>query len=378
MAKQNIFTRFDSIVKNAGLGRKYALHAYMRYTDLFTKEEREQVESFRKLYNESGNNITVMESAGYSDNQIDIIDRFVSFCQGLPSTRFTGWLRWLFSRRRTIQEREHRLQNSAELSASKQKKRKPIETEKDFLENRYYSQQQFFSKKSGEFRDTYHRNQKRIMLFSVSVSVISVLSVFVGNVVCSVFHFESSPEWLVNGFSLLVAVISAVTAYISSNDKLFQNLDFWTRYRVASEKLKSEYALYQGRCGDYDIPNDTADSLGHTQAEKKFRENVENIVQEANDNFSKLLQNGKSKVQLNLNEEEPAPAPKPKSVETTPPPVTLTEPPTPPQEVVMEYVPEEIPDDVPGGYGDDNVPVSDEPAPEPVSDDEFAEPGAEG
>ncbi len=378
MAKQNIFTRFDSIVKNAGLGRKYALHAYMRYTDLFTKEDREQVESFRKLYNESGNNITVMESAGYSDNQIDIIDRFVSFCQGLPCTRLTGWLRWLFSRRRTIQEREHRLQNCAELSASKQKKRKPIETEKDFLENRYYSQQQFFSKKSGEFRDTYHRNQKRIMLFSVSVSVISVLSVFVGNVVCSIFHFESSPEWLVNGFSLLVAVISAVTAYISSNDKLFQNLDFWTRYRVASEKLKSEYALYQGRCGDYDIPNDTADSLGHTQAEKKFRENVENIVQEANDNFSKLLQNGKSKVQLNQNEEEPAPAPKPKSVETTPPPVTLTEPPTPPQEVVMEYVPEEIPDDVPGGYGDDNAPVSDQPAPEPVSDDEFAEPGAEG
>ena len=378
MAKQNIFSRFDSIVKNAGLGRKYALHCYMRYTDLFTKEEREQVESFRKLYNENGNNVTVMESAGYDDNQIDIIDRFVSFCQSLPSTRFTGWLRWRFSRRRTLQEREHRLQNSAELSAAKQKKRKPIETEKDFLDNRYYSQQQFFSKKSGEFRDTYHRNQKRIMLFSVSVSVISVLSVFVGNVVCSVFHFESSPEWLVNGFSLLVAVISAVTAYISSNDKLFQNLDFWARYRVASEKLKSEYALYQGHCGDYDIPNDTKDAQGHTNAEKKFRENVENIVQEANDNFSKLLQNGKSRVQLNQPEEEPKPAPKQKSIAMTPPPIPQDEPQTPPQEVVMEYVPEEIPEDVPGGYGDDNAPEADEPAPEPVSDDEFAEPGTVG
>lgn len=140
------------------------------------------------------------------------------------------------------------------------------------------------------------------MLFCVSVSVISVLSVFEGNVVCSVFHFESSPEWLVNGFSLLVAVISAVTAYISSNDKLFQNLDFWARYRVASEKPKSEYALYQGCCGDYDNPNDTEDSLVHTQA----------------------------------------------------------------------------PDNVPGVYGDDNAPLSEEPAPEPESDDEFAEPSAEG
>ena len=376
MAKQNIFTRFDSIVKNAGLGRKYALHAYMRYTDLFTKEEREQVESFRKLYNESGNNVTVIESAGYSDNQIDIIDRFVSFCQNLPCTRLTGWLRWRFSRR-TIQEREHRLQNGAEL-ASNRKKRKAFVSENDFLENRYFEQQQFFSKKSGQFRDEYHHNQKRIMLFSVSVSVISVFSVFAGNVVCSIFHFENTPEWLVNGFSLLVAVISAITAYISSNDKLFQNLDFWARYRVASEKLKSEYALYQGRCGDYNIPNDYKDSEGHTLAEKRFRENVEAIVQEANDNFSKLLQNGNSNAQQIHIENELQSAPQKRVVETTPPPIPQDEQPTAQQdEPVLEYVPEEIPEDVPGGYGDDNAPLPNESLPAPSSD-EFAESGAEG
>ena len=377
MAKQNIFTRFDSIVKNAGLGRKYALHAYMRYTDLFTKDDREQIEKFRKLYNENNNNVTVMESAGYSDNQIDVIDRFVSFCQNLPCTRFTGWLRWRFSRRRTIQEREHRLQNNAEQAAGR-KKRKAFVSENDFLENRYFEQQQFFSKKSSQFRDEYHRNQKRIMLFSVSVSVISVFSVFAGNVVCSIFHFESTPEWLVNGFSLLVAVISAITAYISSNDKLFQNLDFWARYRVASEKLKSEYALYQGRCGDYNIPNDYKDSEGHTLAEKRFRENVEAIVQEANDNFSKLLQNGNGNAQQMHIENEHQPAPQHRAVEMAPPPIPQDDQPPAPQEPpVLEYVPDDIPEDAPGGYGDDNAPLPDESLPAPSSD-EFAEPGAEG
>ena len=384
MAKQNIFTRFDSIVKNAGLGRKYALHAYMRYTDLFTKEEREQVESFRKLYNESGNNITVMESAGYTDDQIDVVDRFVSFCQGLPGTRFTGWLRWLFSRRRAVKEREYKELNDSAKQASSKKRRKAFETENDFLENRYFDQQQFFSKKSGQFKDEYHRNQKRIMLFSVSVSVISVLSVFVGNLICTIFHFESSPEWLVNGFSLLVAVISAVTAYISSNDKLCQNLDMWVRFRVASEKMKSEYALYQGRCGDYNIPGDHKDADGHTAAEKRFRENVEAIVQEANDNFTKIFQNGNGNPQPNA-EEQHRIAPVHMPVEVAPPPIpkeepadAAPEPETPPEIPVLEYVPEDVPEDAPGGFGDENAPIPNEQNPEPVSDEEFADPGAEG
>lgn len=205
------------------------------------------------------------------------------------------------------------------------------------------------------------------MLFSVSVSVISVLSVFVGNLVCSIFHFESSPEWLVNGFSLLVAVISAVTAYISSNDKLCQNLDLWVRFRVASEKLKSEYALYQGRCGDYNIPGDHKDAAGHTAAEKRFRENVESIVQEANDNFTKIFQNGNGNSQPNPEEQHHIPAaPKP----VAPPQITELE--TKP-ETKPENVSENVPEDAPGGYGDDKATVSDEQTPPPISDDEFAE-----
>ncbi len=374
MAKQNIFTRFDSIVKNAGLGRKYALHCYMRYTDLFSKEDREQVESFRKLYNENGNNVTVMESAGYADDQIEVIDRFVAFCQNLPCTKFTGWLRWLFSRRRARKEREYHLQHSADIKVSKTKKLKSFVSEDDFLTNRYFSQQKFFSDKSAECKDRYHSNQKKIMLFSVSVSVISVLSVFVGNVICSIFHFESSPEWLVNGFSLLVAVISAITAYISSNDKLFQNLDFWVRYRVASEKLKSEYALYQGRCGDYNIPGDTKDNNGHTLAEKKFRENVEAIVQEANDNFTRILQNnGDQQPPQVQNDFHPAPS-APKTVEMAPPPLPKPEPESEPEQVPES---ETFAEDAPGGFGDDNAPIDEEPLP-PASDDDFAEPDSLG
>ena len=361
MAKQSIFTRFDSIVKNAGLGRKYALHAYMRYTDLFSKEDREQVESFRKLYNENNNDVTVMESAGYADDQIAVIDRFVAFCQNLPCTKFTGWLRWLFSRRRARKEREYQLQHSADVKVTRDKKLKSFVSEEEFLTNRYFSQQKFFSDKSTECKNRYHSNQKKIMLFSVSVSVISVFSVFAGNVVCSIFHFESSPEWLVNGFSPLVAVISAITAYISSNDKLFQNLDFWVRYRVASEKLKSEYALYQGRCGDYNIPGDRKDANGHSLAEKKFRENVEAIVQEANDNFTRILQNnGDQQPPQVQNDFHPAPQP-PKADAAMPPLPKDEEPSAPEPEPEPESDPE-TPPEIPE--------MRDESAP---SDDEFAE-----
>ena len=283
---RNIFTRFDRIKRHADSGRAYAVYYYLCFTDSFTKKERDQIGHFRKYYEENNNNITTVEN--YSDEQIDVIDRFVTFARRLPIFAITGWLRWLFSCRgaRKERERQKRIRLQREAEAKKIKPRKEFKTEEEFLDNRYQEQQQYFSRKAGEFKTAYHNNQKKIMKYSVMISVISVASIFVGSLLCFIFGWKDSPAWLVNGFNVLIAVISAITAYVSSSDKLFQNLAFWTRYRIASEKLKNEYALYQGHCGSYDISGKN----GKILAEKKFRENVEIIVQEANDNVMKLLQ----------------------------------------------------------------------------------------
>lgn len=116
-----------------------------------------------------------------------------------------------------------------------------------------------------------------------------------GDIWCAILKVEDPPAWISSSFNVIIAAVSAIAAYVSSNDKLFQHLSFWAKFRVASEKLKSEQVLYEGRCGIYDVPNDTPDEEGHYKADKIFRERVEQIVQEANDNFSQMLQNNKDK-----------------------------------------------------------------------------------
>lgn len=296
--KENIFTKFDKINRDAGLGKKYAVHCFFRYTDNFDKDEREIVEKFRKEFDESESDITVLASK-YSDREIDIIDRFIGFVQGLPDSSFTGWLRWLFSRRRSSKMRVYRKNKRQEqvTGVKTSSKDEPVKMASlaDYLKNRLRSQQNFFSKKATECKDTYHKNQKIIMAISVSISVISLIQVLFGDIWCAILKVEDPPAWISSSFNVIIAAVSAIAAYVSSNDKLFQHLSFWAKFRVASEKLKSEQALYEGRCGIYDVPNDSPDEEGHYKADKIFRERVEQIVQEANDNFSQMLQNDKDK-----------------------------------------------------------------------------------
>ena len=176
--KENIFTKFDKINNDASLGKKYAVHCFFRYTDNFDKEEREIVEKFRKEFDENESDITVLASK-YSDKEIDIIDRFIGFVQGLPESSFTGWLRWLFSRRRSskmrIYRKTKRVEQVTDLKSSSKEEPVKMSSLADYLKNRLRSQQNFFSKKATEYKDTYYRNQKIIMAISVSISVISLI-----------------------------------------------------------------------------------------------------------------------------------------------------------------------------------------------------------
>ena len=102
--KNNIFKRFDEIVEDAGKGLRYAKHCYLRYLDMFTAEERNLIDHFKKYYTKYNNNIKVLST--YDDKQIYTIDRFIEFAEDLPRNGFTGGIRWFFSRRRAARKRE--------------------------------------------------------------------------------------------------------------------------------------------------------------------------------------------------------------------------------------------------------------------------------
>lgn len=284
MAK-HIFKRFNNITEKARKGNPYAMRIYMQFFEGFGKD----IDIIKGLTSKRDFDIVSFleqKKEASAENKNDehkneVIKKFIAYANELPRP-FKVWRCGLFNSNADLKK--------FAFSENKDDVPKKMESEGDFVTNRYYNQQKYFSRKAGECKEAYYENQKTIMLYSVVISVASVVSACFCN-----FFDEYAPDWLcplmANFISVAIAILSATTAYITSNDKLYQNLSFWIRYRVASEKLKSEYALYQGRCGDYNIPDNEKDEYGHTPAEKVFRKNVEIIVQEANDNFTKLLQN---------------------------------------------------------------------------------------
>lgn len=273
MAK-SIFTRYDNIKKLAGEGSPYAVDCYMQYVVKFSKDDRDLIAKFRKDYEANQNDISVIE--GYTEQQVKVITMFLNFAYGLPEDE-TDFQKFV----QRIKE--------ADQKAEKEQGKKLLDfsTEQQFLQNRFKRSRNYFSDTASKFKKTYHRVQHWVMGLSLAVSVVSLLFIFMGNLI---WDEGSMPKWFGNLDNFIVAVISGIAAWLSSNDKLCRNLEFWVKYRTISEALKKEYDLYQGRCGVYDIPDDNADAFGHTKAEKLFRINYEEIIQAANDSFVSILQ----------------------------------------------------------------------------------------
>ena len=227
------------------------------------------------------NGLDILEKKS-NDESIKVFKKFIAFANELPC-RFKVLWGGLFNLHGDLKESVFKKFSSFDESP------KSMVSEADFLKNRYFDQQKYFSNHAGTCKEAHISNQKWIMKISVAISICSVLSVFVCNLFVDfkwvdVAHIPS----FTNGFNVIVAILSAITAYISSSDKLYKYLAFWERHRSASESLKSEYALYQGRSGDYDIKDDA-------EAQKLFRQRVELIIQNANDNFGKLLKSDNNK-----------------------------------------------------------------------------------
>ena len=223
MAK-SIFTRYDNIKKLAGEGSPYAVDCYMQYVVKFSKDDRDLIAKFRKDYEANQNDISVIE--GYTEQQVKVITMFLNFAYGLPEDE-TDFQKFV----QRIKE--------ADQKAEKEQGKKLLDfsTEQQFLQNRFKRSRNYFSDTASKFKKTYHRVQHWVMGLSLAVSMVSLLFIFMGNLI---WDEGSMPKWFGNLDNFIVAVISGIAAWLSSNDKLCRNLEFWVKYRTISEALKKE------------------------------------------------------------------------------------------------------------------------------------------
>lgn len=116
-----------------------------------------------------------------------------------------------------------------------------------YLEGRWKSQKEYYSKKSNENKTAYERIQVLIIIISLSIPVI----VAVG-----------APNYFSAILGFLIAVITGYEGLKKPGDR-------WRAYRLASEALKREKALYESGAGPY-RRTETPDLL--------FAERCENII----------------------------------------------------------------------------------------------------
>ncbi len=289
--KKSIFDKFNWITEQSEDGKSFAFNCYRRYMELFNSKDRDVLANFETLYHDKGMKALVH----FNDDDSAVIYRFIAFTEWLPSNRFFGWLRNIVGRCMSTNELLEWLDCAPFPKKDDTTKLKPFVKEQDFVTYRYFAQQQYFSNTAGKYKKTYYLLQKFIQGLSLSVSVCSLFFIFFGNCYWSGEN-DVIPRWFGNLDNLIVAIVSAIAAYLSSNEKLCRNLEFWLKFRTTSERLKTEYSLYQGRCGVYDIKNDTTDENGNSRATKRFRAKVEEIVQTANDSFERIIQGDSAQI----------------------------------------------------------------------------------
>ena len=282
---KSIFDRFNTITNQAEEGYSFAFNCYRRYMELFNFEDRKVLAKFEGLYHEKG--MKAWEE--FNDKDSAVINRFIAFSEWLPSNVFFGWLRNTVGRRMSTNELFEFLDCQPVFNNEDSSTSKSFVKEQDFVKYRYFEQQKYFSNTSGKYKKTYYLLQKWILALSLSVSICSLIFIFLGNY-CWSGKDDVIPRWFGNLDNLIVAIVSAIAAYLSSNEKLCRNLEFWLKFRTTSERLKTEYSLYQGRCGIYNIKDDKPDENGNFRATKRFRTKVEEIVQKANDSFERIIQ----------------------------------------------------------------------------------------
>ena len=127
----------------------------------------------------------------------------------------------------------------------------PASPEQAYLDNRWQSQKNYYSKNSGKNKKYYQSLQLSVGIGAVLVPVVLTVNAL---------HPYNT---------LLAAIISAGVAIATAAENIFQYGNNWRNFRQASEGLKREKVLYETKTGPYRIAKDPF---------RRFVERCEDII----------------------------------------------------------------------------------------------------
>jgi len=118
-----------------------------------------------------------------------------------------------------------------------------------YLENRYQKQMDYYSRSSG-------KNQKRYRLFQWTLIILSAITPVLAALNNAALNLQ-----------ILVVVVSAAVAILTTGLKTFQYQELWASYRATYEQLKPEIHYYNFNVGPYAVPGVDKESLFVTRIE---------------------------------------------------------------------------------------------------------------
>ncbi|NME28865.1 DUF4231 domain-containing protein [Megasphaera hexanoica] len=140
-------------------------------------------------------------------------------------------------------------------------------TPQEYIEKRLDNQQIWFSNKSQTCQSRY----KWLRRFE-----------YIACIIIPIIQFN--PLWPDIYNKLLGLLLGGIAAYVHFEYQLDMYFELWIKYRIASEKLKKEKALYLCKAGPYKEKT-------NEQCFTSLVTNVEQIITEANQQWGILSQN---------------------------------------------------------------------------------------
>ncbi len=255
--KDNILENFDKIESNVG-NDTYCREKYLEYRSMFDWEERNTIQEFCDKYK------TDVKEGKHKRDKYDIrvIDDFgdknqdviLDFLAWIDTIHFNKVVRIFCKKKQAVTD-----------YFEERKKRRLLllgrTTEGAELE-RCKQQQKYFSDKAKRKKKWFYWLQIFIMFFALLSSVVLLVQTDKQDI----WGFKD-----VDLSKLIAGCCSLLVVFCSGLDKLMQNVQEWTKSRIASENLKREENLYRCDAGVYV-------GLDPTTKKKTFVNNYEDII----------------------------------------------------------------------------------------------------
>lgn len=128
----------------------------------------------------------------------------------------------------------------------------------NYVTTRYEEQMTYYAKNSRENREKYKKFQWTLIILSALTPVLAALDGV---------HLGSTDDSPILNIKLIVVVVSAIVAILTTGLKTFNYYELWVNYRNTREELKREIHLYNFGIGPYGEKEVDKESLFVTRVE---------------------------------------------------------------------------------------------------------------